>query len=156
MVSTIIFDIIVGILFIFLGNRMRVIRIIQHRQSQPTEKKYLMANVYYSIILLCIARILEAAYILTETDAKAILIVGLRIHIPLDTIAMAIFFSVCADGFYTYELETRREYRKWLLILVWLAIVAGWTRIYIEMIKNNVIERDYFESIIKIVFSQTL
>ncbi len=141
MVTAIIFDIIAGFFFIYCSYRISIIRKVQSQAVAKIEKKYLMSNVYYSIVLLSIARILEATYILTETDAKAILMVGLRIHIPLDTIAMAIFFSVCADVFYTYELETKKTNRNWIVVLSWFAIIAGWTRIYIEMIENSVVER---------------
>jgi hypothetical protein len=100
----------------------------------------MMANIYYSAILLSIARILEAIYIITETDAKSILMVGLRIHIPIDNIAMVIFFSVCVDAFFTFELERQKKYTKMLILLAWISISTGWIRIYIEMVLDPVLE----------------
>jgi hypothetical protein len=140
MITAMIFNCIAAVIFIMVTHRIRIIRNKQVATSEPSKGKYMMANIYYSAVLLSIARILEAIYIITETDAKSILMVGLRIHIPIDNIAMVIFFSVCVDAFFTFELERQKKYTKLLLTLAWISISTGWIRIYIEMTLDPVLE----------------
>ncbi len=133
MLLSMIFNLIAAFLFIPATFALK-------KQRNRKNNHYLSKNLHYTAIYLGIGRMFETFYIITETDIRAILLVVGRFFIPLDNLAMIIFFGICIDIFYSEEIVRDSNLVKKFSILKWTTHILGWLSIMVYFTYNDILE----------------
>lgn len=133
MVTSLIFNIIAGLLFIYVAIQLNIIR-------KKKDYHYLANNIYYSALLIGIGRFIEGFYIITETDLRGLLFGVGRIFIPLDNFAIILFFIVCCDIFFSVQIEKGSKLSKYIFYLGWIAFLFSWLAILVYFVDNSILE----------------
>ena len=115
------------------------------------DHSYLSTNLFYTSLYLTVGRVIESYYIITETDVRSLLFVVGRIFIPLDNLAIVIFFGICFDVFFSERLEKDQSLRKGLIGFTWATFILGWGAISSYYTYNEVIDSIFSTVMIIIV-----
>jgi hypothetical protein len=133
MLISLILNIIAGVLFFIVSIKMNQVR-------KAKNNSYLSKYLFYTAVYLGIGRIIESFYIITETDLRGLLFVVGRLFIPLDNLAMIIFFGVCVDVFFSVEFVKQDNLAQKFDRITWGTFFAGWLAILGHFSHNNIVE----------------
>lgn len=133
MVTSMIFNVIAGIVFIWVA-------ILLNRIRKLKQNHYLSNSIFYSALYLGIGRFIEGFYIMTETDVRGILYALGRSFIPLDNFAMILFFSICCDVFFAEQIEKGAAISDRVYKIGWITFIFSWLAIFSYFTQNEILQ----------------